>query len=49
MDSGYKFIYDNPPYLISDETDYFAVYKDYKQIASFKTRQLAFDYVCKSS
>lgn len=45
MDSGYKFVLDNKPYLIADETDYFAVYEDYKQIAAFKTEGLAREYV----
>ena len=47
MDSGgYKIIYDAGVYLIADETDYFAVYKNFRQIAAFKTKELAFDYVC---
>lgn len=46
MDSGgYTFIYDNKPYLIADEKDYYAVYNDYKQIAAFKLREDAFDYI----
>lgn len=46
MDNGgYKFIYDKPPYLIADESEYYAVYKDYKQIAAFKTKDAAFEYV----
>ncbi len=46
MDNGgWKVIYDNKPYLICDETEYFAVYREYKQIAAFKTKDLAFEYV----
>jgi hypothetical protein len=45
MHNDYKWIYDTKPYLIADETDYYAVYKDHKQIAAFKTSQLALQYV----
>lgn len=39
------YIYDNPPWLIEDMKTYYMVYYDYKHIASFKTAQLAIDYV----
>lgn len=46
MGSGYVFIdIRRPPYLIADETEYFAVYEDYHHIASFKTFSLAEEYV----
>ena len=45
MDSGgWKVVYDLKPYTITDEGDYFAVHYDYKQIASYKDKALAFEY-----
>lgn len=46
MDNGgYKFIYNDDVYQILDEGEYFAVDKDYRQIAAFKTSNAAFEYV----
>lgn len=46
MDSGgYKSIYNDGKYQIFDEGDYFAVDKDYKHIASFKTKAMAFEFI----
>lgn len=46
MDSGgYNFVYDNKPYLVADEREYFAVYLDYKQVAAFKTKDSAVEYI----
>ncbi len=46
MDSGSpKFVYNDKTYQIADETDFFAVDKDFKHIASFKERDAAFEYV----
>lgn len=46
MDSGgYNFVFDSKPYMVADETEYFAVYKDSKQIAAFKTKDAAVEYI----
>lgn len=46
MDNGgYKFVMDLEPYLVSDESDYFAIYLHYKQVAAFKNKKDAFEYV----
>lgn len=47
MDDGSwgKVVYDLKPYMINDEGEYHSVWKDYKQVASFKNRELAFEYV----
>jgi hypothetical protein len=46
MDNGgYKIYYDKKPYTILDETEYFPVFKDYTQIAAFKDKEDALDYV----
>ena len=46
-DGGYKIIYDVSPYMVDDCGSYFMIYKNYKHIASFKTKELALDYVHK--
>lgn len=38
-------IYNLAPFTIYDEDEYFAVFKDWKQIAAFKEKKLAFDFV----
>jgi hypothetical protein len=46
MDNGgYKFIYVDHPWSLLDETEYFAVNYNYKQIAAFKTKDLALEYI----
>ena len=46
MDSGgYKFIFNEGNYQILEEDEYFAVDYHYKQIAAFKTKIAAFEYV----
>lgn len=46
MDNGgYTFIYNDGKYQILDERDYYPVNLNYKQIAAFKEKNAAFDYV----
>lgn len=45
MGATWKIIYNDGTYQILDETEYFAVDKDYKQIAAFKEKEDAFEYV----
>lgn len=45
MDSGWKFIYSEGPWSILDETEYFPVNYNYKQIAAFKNKDEAYRYV----
>lgn len=46
MDNGgYRFIYNDDRYAILDETEYFAVNLNYKQVAAFKFKEDAFEYV----
>ena len=40
MSDGYDIIFHKGSWMIADETEYFAVYRDYKHIASFKTKDL---------
>lgn len=44
MDSGYKFILSDEPWLVEDCGNYFPVHYNYKQIAAFKTKELALEY-----
>jgi len=43
-DGGYKIIYDCEPYQIDDCGTYMMVYCNHRHIASFKTKELAFNY-----
>lgn len=46
MDSGgYKWVFDSKPYMVADETEYFAVYLDSKQVAAFKEKDEAVSYI----
>ncbi len=47
MDSGDfgRLVYDLPPFIVNEQTEYCAVYENYKHIASFKTRDKAIEYV----
>lgn len=46
MDSGgYKWVFDSKPYMVADETEYFAVYKDSKQVAAFREKDEAVGYI----
>lgn len=47
MDDGSwgKIVYDLKPYQILDAGEYYSVWEDYKQIASFKSRDKAFGYI----
>lgn len=46
MDSGgWILVYENKPYTVYDEKEYFPVYLDYKQVAAFKNKDEAVKYV----